>query len=998
MRSLLVVLISFLLAGAGHAFAQEALSLRLGDHGEYTRLVFDWKGRPGYTISKDAGHVLIRFDKNASPGAPPTADGNIQGVKIISESPLQVDLSIPADSRTRDFFAGERVVVDVYNPPGGRKVAAAPPPTPEPALKSEPEATPVPKPEPAAVAEKTPEPLPTPAPEKAPPPPTETAHAEEPAPAETPAEPEEEDLQDVAAAQKTEKPNLISLTSTKALGMAVFELRDELWIVGDLPESLLSPRASGPQAEHFKPIESLEIEGGRAFKTRTLEGAQTRVQGGGLIWRVMIAASLKPRPALKAVRIGVDESAARSGKILWPLAAPGKMLKVTDSVTGVPVIVVTAQDAKQYAGPAMEFVDFRILNSPAGLAVIPKVDDLKVEITDKGVEISRPGGLALTPESAVVSALSAVERKKSRADKEPERRIFDFKNWQLGGVKALAQNNAIIMAGLRDLSDTAKADGIMTLAKMHLANGQGAEALGYMEYVGEQLPALTENTQFLAMRGAAKALAWKTEDAFSDLAEEGLDPFAEIGYWKAFVLADLGDWIQAADTLPPNIDTLLDYPETVFNRLAPVLAEVALRAANVKQADDILDALEVNEKTLFESQKAAMQYLKGESARQRNDIAETLKLWEPLTKGKDKLYRAKAGLAITRLQMDQKKINQEKAIDNLERLRYAWRGDELEAQINYWLGLTYFEGGDYARGLNIMREAAALSAGTELGKRVTADMTAMFSELFLGPKLDEISPLDAAALYEQFAELLPVGPEGDKVVQKLAERLVDGDLLGRAGDLLVTQLEHRLTGVEAYDIATRLAAIYLLDSNAKKAMGVLDKATEKLKALPEAEQTPARFREISLLRARALSRMGRPDQALALLNGMDKTPDANSLRADIAWNAGYWDDAAEALEDVIIDRNISLTRPLEDENANLLLNRGVALNLATDRVALANMREKYSDAMAQTDKARVFEVITRPRQSAALADRDTLMGIVSEVDLFSDFLKSYKTVAPPASN
>ena len=61
------------------------------------------------------------------------------------------------------------------------------------------------------------------------------------------------------------------------------------------------------------------------------------------------------------------------------------------------------------------------------------------------------------------------------------------------------------------------------------------------------------------------------------------------------------------------------------------------------------------------------------------------------------------------------------------------------------------------------------------------------------------------------------------------------------------------------------------------------------------------------------------------------------------------------------------------------------------------MREKYSDAMSQTDKARIFEVITRPRQSAALADRETLMGIVSEVDLFSDFLESYKEVGTPSN-
>jgi hypothetical protein len=78
------------------------------------------------------------------------------------------------------------------------------------------------------------------------------------------------------------------------------------------------------------------------------------------------------------------------------------------------------------------------------------------------------------------------------------------------------------------------------------------------------------------------------------------------------------------------------------------------------------------------------------------------------------------------------------------------------------------------------------------------------------------------------------------------------------------------------------------------------------------------------------------------------------------------------------------------------MQRAVALNLSSNRIGLANMREKYSDSMAQTDKARVFEVITRARQSGALADRETLMGVVSEVDLFKQFLDNYKASSAPA--
>jgi len=133
--------------------------------------------------------------------------------------------------------------------------------------------------------------------------------------------------------------------------------------------------------------------------------------------------------------------------------------------------------------------------------------------------------------------------------------------------------------------------------------------------------------------------------------------------------------------------------------------------------------------------------------------------------------------------------------------------------------------------------------------------------------------------------------------------------------------------------------------------------------------------------------------SLNMLEAMTPDPDINRLKADISWEAGFWDDAAEALDDVILDENISLTRPLNDDQAALILQRAVALNLSSDRIALANMRAKYADLMSQTDSARLFDVVTRQRNNTGLSDRETLLSITSEVDLFSDFLEGYRSIS-----
>ena len=177
-------------------------------------------------------------------------------------------------------------------------------------------------------------------------------------------------------------------------------------------------------------------------------------------------------------------------------------------------------------------------------------------------------------------------------------------------------------------------------------------------------------------------------------------------------------------------------------------------------------------------------------------------------------------------------------------------------------------------------------------------------------------------------------------------------------------------------------------------MAAIETAEAKYKELPEELQTENNKLNLTLLRARALSKQGRPDQALAMLQDMKTIPDVNRLRAEIAWGASYWDDSAEALDDVIKDQNISLTRPLSEENASLILRRAIALNLGNDRVALANMRERYTESMLQTEKAKIFEIISRPRQNITLADRETLLSIVSEVDLFADILDGLKNGQP----
>ncbi len=965
------------------------VNVRTGSHAKYSRLVFDWTSHVEYTLDRsDKARLIISFSEAATlntKAAKSNPVANISTLEMISSEPLKVAITVPAESRVRDLRAGNKVVVDVYHPPGGpqkqENLAVKSTKAPPPVKKAE-----------APVKPKADKPHEKPKPDE------KIAEVTDVVEPEAPLKDVTEKTTQARKLEMREEPTLITISSTQNFGLASFELGGRLWMVNDKSNLLIKPQLSGPLSEQLSSLSEVQGHKGKAHSVEIPKGYAIKGDGGGILWRILVGHGLELGPASDPKRADVNRKDARSGKLLWPLKSARAVLDFQDPLSGRDIKVVTVEDAEQFAGPPREFVDFEVLFSPIGLAIVPKVGDLSVQIVRGGVEISRPDGLTMV-EGSLLESMTEKKLQPSGDRKQASNsaRIFDFKAWQLGGIPSLLENKRIILGGLREQPETAQAENMLTLGKMYLSNAMGPEALGVLKFAAAERPGLFDTPEFSALYGVASALSHHNENAFSNLSREILQPFEEIQYWRAYILADVGDWQQAAEVMPKDLTTLYDYPILLQNRLLPDLAEISLRAGDLNSAEELLNIVAKNKKGMMAEQKASLVYLQGEAARQENDIEQTKKLWKPLTTGPDDLYRAKAGLALTRLLVDQGELTPKDAIDNLERLRYAWRGDQLEVQINYWLGRTYFEAGEYLKGLKIMRDAVSYDTGTPLGQRVAGEMADIYSDLFLSEELDKVSPLDAVGLYDEFKDLVPLDNRGDMIIERLAEHLAKADLLTRAGDLLKYQLDHRLKDADIYRIGVRVAAIRLLDNQPDNAIASLNVAAAQLEKLPEEMRTPKRYRDISLLRARALSRKGRPDQALALLNDLDRTADMNRLRADIAWTAGYWDDAAEAMGDVLLDQNISLTRPLNAQNTALLLQRAVSLNLAGDRIALANMREKYSDLMAQTEKAKVFEVITRPRQSGPLSDRETLLSVVSEVDLFQDFLDSYKSAATPVN-
>jgi predicted negative regulator of RcsB-dependent stress response len=950
----------FVLAfGAGQALAQ--VSVRSGSHDGYSRLVFDWDNQASYEISKSEGTLTVTFDTVGNPDVSKINNANLKNIGNVSVtsaqgSPLSLSIKIVPESDFRHFKIGKRVVIDVYDAPG----------------------------EPSRTASSMQPSVETPQVSQSPPSETELQSSSE-----------KDGVENRMLGG--DQPHVIVLSATQAVGMAAFEREGFLWLVFDNPGLKVPPVLQGPKKDSFGKLEKIELQNAVAYRIQKPEGYNLYGEGGGLLWRlVMTPNPRRVTPARPQIQnTGLDPYAG--GDLFWPVQGVRKIISVTDPLVGDEIKVATVSDASQFTGPdKRQYVELETLPSFIGFAFVPKADDIMVEPKSAGVTVTRPQGLALSPErdTAPVVLKDDIQRERElfADEKKPQAltRIFDFDRWEMGGTQALERNRRVLMSGLGNKEGAAKVEDLITLAKLNISNNRGQEALGLLRIAEAELPGIEENAEFIALRGAAAALAGKYDEAIEEFVKPSLKDYGEINYWKAFTLAGLEDWQQADQVMPANLTLLEEYPLQIKQPVALAMVETALRAGKTDIARNLLNMLQPEYENMALARQARWKYLNGELERQTGNPEDALEEWEPLLTGKDDYFRAKAGLSVTKMQLARQKITPEKAIDRLEGLRYAWRGDELETLINYRLGEVYIDNEEYLKGLSILRNAVSLSPETKITDEVTNYMTDTFRSLFTEGKLKDVSPLDAVSIYDEFKELTPIGREGDVFVQELAERLVDVDLLGRAAALLEHQLIHRLEGTDKIKVALRLASIQLLDNKPEAALNSLDIANNALGAAGEGYEDQKR--ESRLLRARALSKSGEAREALSLLSNMPEDSDVIRLKADIAWNAGLWDRAAEAFDKLIEEENISKTRPMDEYQTNLVLNRAIALNLSGNRVALDSLRTEYNDLMAQSEKARLFELVTRPRQLGLLGNRESVDSLISEVDLFGDFLKNYREI------
>ncbi|MEM9635189.1 MAG: tetratricopeptide repeat protein [Pseudomonadota bacterium] len=758
---------------------------------------------------------------------------------------------------------------------------------------------------------------------------------------------------------------------SEPVSTAVFRRNDSIWLVFDTDATIDTRGMISALAETADKIDVQQFEDYQILRLDLNDPVLATVGVDGNAWSLVIGdLILEPSIPLQLERTvrGDGESVLR---VLYQ--DPQNIREITDPFVGDKISLITGFGPPRGLLKPQKFVDLDALSSAQGIAVAAKSDGVQMKILGDDVLIEREGGLALSNRHlrGGTGAFNTI------VDPE-ESNFIEFVSLSTEGPGGYRTRLLELQDRLSKAPVGKRRKPLIALSRFYLAHQFAQEALGLMTLALEEEPALAEDSSFNLMMGAAQTMAGRPEEAYDHLNRPDLKNSPDAAIWQTIVDVKLGNWTQARIVMPRGRAVVGNYPTAIQTEFKLAAAQAMVEVNDFGIANGMLAEIEPSEVT--QAQAARYDILRGRVADASGRSQEALTVFDLVTRSDDRPRSAEAEYRALRIRYRDGELSVDETMDRLASLATSWRGDEIELRTLRFLSQLYAERGQYREAFEAMKSAVQADPDSDTTRLLQEEMNGLFNALFLDGKADEMQPVKALALYYDFRELTPIGRQGDEMVRLLAKRLVEVDLLDQATELLRHQVDNRLKGAARAQIASDLAAIYLMDRKPDEALRVLNRTRQA--SLPSTLE-----RQRNIVEARALTENGRPDLALELVRNMRGT-DVDRLRADTFWAAESWRDAGEQLEAMHGSR-WSDNIPLDELERRDILRAGIAYSLAGDQLSLERLQTKYTTKMADSPEAFAFEVVTRPVDAQGVEFLQ-VANRLADVDSLETFLKEYR--------
>jgi tetratricopeptide (TPR) repeat protein len=757
---------------------------------------------------------------------------------------------------------------------------------------------------------------------------------------------------------------------------ALFRRADTLWLVLDsrMPIDIepLRSQVGGVMSD----VGVVALEQGLAVRIRLSRPQLPSLTGeevaSGMVWTLTFADIMQaPTQPLAAIRNIAEPSLAN---VTVPLPKAGLLHRFVDPEAGDTLLVVTAMPPAHGLVKRQDFVELSLLESIHGVAIRPNSDDVTASIASDKIVLGKPGGLTLSP------ADTGAERAPTAV-----RPIFDLGEWRRNQQGSFIERQDALIAAAGAAAPDQRGRARVDLARFYMSRGLFAEAASVVDLALADSKSGSEDPAALIVHCVANILMGRPERGLKDLANPGIGANYDSQLWKAMASARTGKWPDAREKFK-SIEFAISSLPIELQRI--VLVD-AMRAS-IEVKDYPSAAKRASELDVIGSSnelKPAISVLRGRLAEGLGHEKDALDEYRSAIESADRISATEAKLLEIALLQKRGEIGQADTLRELETLGVTWRGDALEVQTLEMLARIYADSGRYAESFAAVRIANRLSPNLEIARQGQDAASALFAQLFLGQKGDDLPPIDALGMFYDYRELTPIGRRGDEMIRRLADRLVAVDLLDQAAELLQYQIDKRLEGAARAQVAARLAMVYLTNRKPDRAITAL-RSTRIVDLSGELRQ------QRLLLEARAQSDVGRHDLALDIVSSLSGR-EAIRLRSDIHWAARQWREAAEQIELYYADRWRDF-KPLNPAEKSDMIRAVVGYALAEDTIGLERFREKYGPLMSSEADRAVFETASKPVGSSS-ADLAQIAKMAASVDTLEGFLREMRTRFPDAS-
>ncbi|MCK1274877.1 tetratricopeptide repeat protein [Bradyrhizobium sp. 61] len=756
---------------------------------------------------------------------------------------------------------------------------------------------------------------------------------------------------------------------------AAFRRGDTVWLVFDTPKPIDVEAIRSRGGAMIGEVGRMPLDKGQAVRirlTRPLVYSLTSEEvGKETNWLLTLADKIQATPLPLMMSRNITDPALAN--IAIPFANPGLLHKLTDPDAGDTLYVVTGQRPVRGFIKRQDLVDLSLLESAHGIAIRPNSDEVGVEVGSDKVILGKKGGLTLSPvDISAERAPTAV------------RPVFSPEGWRKGQSEDFWTRQGSLITAIAAVEPAQRSLPRLDLAQFYMSRAMYHEAKSVTDLMLAD-PLNKEESGALIMHAIANILIGRPAQGLKDLANPVIGNSHDSQLWKALAYARQGKWADAREKFK-NVEFAIASLPIDIQRIVTIEAmRASLEVKDYAGASKRRSEIEV----VGISPEAAPGFavLRGRLAEALGHDKDALDDYKFAVASNDRQAAAEAKQLEVALRQKRDEISKEDALRELETLSMTWRGDSIEVKTLQMLSQMYAENGRYRDALRAARTATRLQPNAEASRQAQDLASDLFTQIFLGPKGDELPPVEALGMFYEFRELTPIGRRGDELIRRLADRLASIDLLDQAAELLQYQVDHRLEGAARAQVAARLSMIYL--ANRKP-----DMAISALRASRISDLSGELRQQRLLLEARAQSDVGRHDLALDIVSNVSGR-EVLRLRSDIFWAARRWRESAEQIELYYGDRFRDF-KPLNAVEKSDIIRAAVGYALADDSIGLSRFREKYAPLMSESADRVAFDIASKPAASSS-AEFAEIAKLAASVDTLDGFLREMKQRFPDAT-